>query len=258
MATDHTEKERMFALDQDIAELEKMLIENPAIKLVVIDPASSYLGNARMEKEQEIRRALGPLAQLAERTGVTFLLVMHNNKRADVSALHRIMGAVAISGVARIVWLCAQDPEDEDNYLFLCSKANIGRMPKGLQYGIEGKELPGVGNIGTIVWKGTTDVTADQALILKSGAESGKLTAAKQWLTTYLDTHKPYNEVIEAAKQEGISEKTLRRAKKELKIISDQTSDGWFWLAPGGVISGSALNPADLRRLVSPDGQPAP
>jgi putative DNA primase/helicase len=256
MATDNTEKERMFALDQDADHLEKMLIENPAIKLVVIDPASSYLGGARMEKEQEIRRALGPLAKLAERLGVTFLLVMHNNKRADVSALHRIMGAVAMSGVARIVWLCAQDPEDEDNYLFLCSKANIGRMPKGLQYGIEGKELPGVGDIGTIVWKGTTEVSADQALSLKG--ESGKVTAAKQWLSKHLDTDKRATDVIAAAEKEGIAEKTLRRAKKTLRIVSDQTSDGWVWLAPATVISAPDLDSAHLSRLVSPGGQPAP
>lgn len=255
-ATDSTEEDRMFALDADIAHLEKMLTENPAIKLLVIDPASSYLGNARMEKEQEIRRALGPLAQLAERMDVTFLLVMHNNKRADVNALHRIMGAVAMSGVARIVWLCAQDPEDEDNYLFLCAKANIGRMPKGLQYGIEGKELPNVGSIGTIVWKGTTEVSADQALSMKD--DSGKLTAAKQWLSKHLDSDKRATDVIEAAEKEGIAEKTLRRAKKRLRIVSDQTSDGWVWLAPSAAISAPDLDPSDLSHLVGAGGQPSP
>jgi putative DNA primase/helicase len=71
-ATNTTEKDREFALDTDVAELEKMLCANPAIKLVTIDPASGYLGNARMEKEQEIRRALGPLAQLAERVDNVF------------------------------------------------------------------------------------------------------------------------------------------------------------------------------------------
>jgi hypothetical protein len=201
------------------------------LPILIFAPESSYLGSARMEKEQEIRRALGPLAQLAERVDVSFLLVMHNNKRGDVSALHRVMGAVAMSGVARAVWLCVQDQDDEENYLFLCAKLNIGRVLKGLQYGIGVKQLPNIGDTAFIVWKGATDVSAEQALSLKGG-ESGKLTAAKQWLSKYLDTDKPATEIYKAAEKEGISEKTLKRAKKSLGIESDRTIDGWIWLAP--------------------------
>jgi AAA domain len=231
VATGRGETDRMLALDKDIAAIEKMLHDNPAIRLVVIDPASSYLGDARMEKEQEVRRALGPLAQLAERMDVTFLLVMHNNKRGDVSALHRVMGAVAMSGVARAVWLCAQDQDDGDNFLFLCAKMNIGKTTKGLEYGIGEKSLPNIGNIGHIVWKGATDISADQALSLRGG-ESGKLKAAKQWLSEYLVSDTPAKEAYEAAKKVGISEKTLKRAKKSLGIESDKTLDGWVWIAP--------------------------
>jgi putative DNA primase/helicase len=228
-AATKAEKDRMLALDKDIDALEKMLSSNLAIKLVVIDPASSYLGDARMEKEQEVRAALGPLAQLAERMDVTFLLVMHNNKRGDVSALHRVMGAVAMSGVARAVWLCAQDQEDNENYFFLCAKMNIGPTPKGLQYGIKGKALPNIGDIGIIVWNGTTDISADQALSMKG--ESGKLKEAKVWLSSYLVRDTAAAEVFSAAGKAGISEKTLKRAKKSLGIESDKTLDGWLWIA---------------------------
>jgi putative DNA primase/helicase len=226
-----SEKARMLALDRDISVLEEMLIRNPEIKLVVIDPVSSYLGQARMEKEQEIRRVLGPLAQLAEKVNVTFLLVMHNNKRGDVSALHRIMGAVAMSGVARAGWLCVQDREDNESFFFLCAKMNVGKMPKGLEYTIAEKDLPGVGNVGHVVWKGTTDISADQALSLKGG-ESGRLSEAKEWLSKFLDCDKPATEVFAAAEEAGISEKTLKREKKSLGIESEKTPDGWVWIAP--------------------------
>lgn len=225
------EKARMLALDRDIAALEEMLVSHPEIKLVVIDPVSSYLGAARMEKEQEIRRVLGPLAQLAEKVGVTFLLVMHNNKRGDVSALHRIMGAVAMSGVARAGWLCVQDQEDDENFFFLCAKMNVGKMPKGLKYGIAEKSLASIGNVGHIIWKGATDISADQALSVKSD-ESGKLSEAKQWLSKFLDCDTPATEVFAAAEEAGISEKTLKRAKKSLGIESEKTPDGWVWIAP--------------------------
>jgi putative DNA primase/helicase len=255
-ATNAGEADRMFALDKDVAELEKMLEANPAIKLVVIDPASSYLGNARMEKEQEIRRMLGPLAQLAERLGLTFLLVMHNNKRGDVNALHRVMGAVAMSGVARMVWMCAQDQDDADNYFFLCAKVNIGRMLKGLQYGIGVKGLPIIGDTAFIVWKGATDVSADQALTLKEG-ESGKLTEAKQWLSGYLDADKSAAEVFKAAEKAGIREKTLKRAKKSLGIESDKTTDGWIWLAPTMLSAPDVLPLPGAQAAIEPPTAPA-
>jgi hypothetical protein len=142
------------------------------------------------------------------------------------------MGAVANSGVARAVWTCVQDKNDEENHLFLCTKLNIGKKPKGLQYGIVGKVLPGVGEIGCIVWKGFTDVSAEQALSLKGG-ESGKLTEAKEWLLEFLDSDKRANDVIQAALEEGIAKKTLNRAKNELDIRSEKGSDTlWYWICP--------------------------
>lgn len=227
-----TEKDRMLALDTDISYLRNALNGTPSIKLVVIDPASSYLGGAKMEKEQEIRRVFAPLAELAETTDVAFLLVMHNNKRSDVRALHRVMGAVAMSGVARAVWMCAQDQDNPEEYLFLCSKMNIARMPKGLRYGIEGKNHPIAGEIGCVSWKGEVDISANQALGIKS-AEDGKLLEAKEWLSSYLDSDKSAKSVFEAAEQEGISEKTLKRAKKTLGIESEKTVEGWIWMAKG-------------------------
>ena len=45
-----------------------------------------------------------------------------------------------------------------------------------------------------------------------------------------------YDEIVEEAKQEGIAEKTLRRAKKELGIKSrkehGRTDGPWMWELP--------------------------
>ena len=227
---------RWLALDHDITPLRDLLTENPSIKLVIIDPISSYLGNVKMEKEQEVRRVLGSLAQLAEETGVTFLLVMHFNKRWDVSALHRVTGAVAMTGVARATWVCAPDPESNtDECLLMPTKMNVGKRVCGLRYGIEEKQLS-YGPAPVIVWRGTTNITADQALSAKP--ETGRLTKAKEWLAEYLVSDTPATQVYAAAKTAGISERTLKRAKNDLAIESERCSDGlsqdpqWLWIAP--------------------------
>ena len=224
------EKERLLSLDCDIKLLKQLLDKIPDIRLIVIDPVPSYMGNARMDKEQEVRQVLGPLAQLADATGVAVLLVMHFNKRADVTALHRVMGAVGMTGVARAVFLFAQDAEEENNFLFLSAKMNIARPPKGLQYTIREKQLS-VGDIPFVEWRGTTEVSAEQALAVR-GDESGKLTEAKKWLQNFLKRDTLAPEVLLAAEKDEISEKTLRRAKNKLHIESEKTPDGWVWLAP--------------------------
>src|SRR5262249_37545354 len=135
---------------------------------------SSYLGEASMVKETEVRRVLVPLAELAARLEVTILLIAHLNKRSDVSALHKIMGAVAISGVARGAWMFAEGPEDEDCYLMVRGKLNVGKKVEGLRYSIEAREVPACGEAPFINWEGPTEVSAGQVFGLFGPMESGK------------------------------------------------------------------------------------
>jgi len=67
MLTDGAGKEdgeRIAQLDTDIKAIERILDENPDIKLIIIDPISSFLGSANMNREQEVRRVLQPLRSL--------------------------------------------------------------------------------------------------------------------------------------------------------------------------------------------------
>ena len=57
---------------------------------------------------------LEPIKELAEKTGVAFIGLGHFNKRNDVTALHKVGGAVALTGVARAVWLFMKNPSAKD------------------------------------------------------------------------------------------------------------------------------------------------
>jgi len=124
LSTDRKQK-RLFALDSDIERIENKLKENPQIGLIVIDPVSSYLGKADMNKEQSLRAVLTPVGELAEEKSVTIIGNSHFNKRVDVSALHKVSGAVAMTGVARAVWLFARDDKDKGLFHMLLGKGNL-------------------------------------------------------------------------------------------------------------------------------------
>lgn len=92
-----------------------------------------------------------------------------------------------------------------------------------------------------IVWEpGYVDITASEALaVVNENKAPAALDDAKQFLRDFLTIHSgraPQADIEEAAKAEKISDTTLRRAKKALKIRAEKdrsTKEGkWFWSMP--------------------------
>lgn len=238
-----TKEERDIAFDSDLKVLKKFLADHPEVKLVTVDPVTSYLGNVKPNDEKEVRKVLIPLAAVARDFDVTFILNAHFNKRGDVSALHKILGAVAMTGVARAVWLFAEDKESPDpenpKYLMLQGKLNVGRRQKGLEYTIGERQIPlpdgGTTSVGFIQWGEATDKTADAALgsIGAFGDESGtKLKAAGVWLAQFLAGGDQLVDDIKKARPKSIGWRTMETAKKILGIVSKPQNGHWWWHLP--------------------------
>jgi archaellum biogenesis ATPase FlaH len=236
-----TVAEREAQLDTDLQALETTLKQNPQIKLVVIDPISSFLGRANMNKEQEVRAILTPLKNLAARCQVAIVCVMHLNKSSDQSAIHRIGGAVAFTGVARACWLFTDDPEDKTRHLMVRVKNNIAKASGGLSYRtaakpvvIDGFETPQP----YVEWLGETETAASDILVAGGpvGRPPEKATGAKEWLTAFLaDGEQTAVDVERHGRQAGHALGTLRRAKDELKIVSQKIENRWYWMLAGTV-----------------------
>lgn len=233
-----TQSEREAQLDTDIQLIEQELRKNPQIKLVVIDPVSSYLGRANMNREQEVREVLTPLKRLASRCRVGIVLIMHFNKSVEASAIHRIGGAVAFTGVARAVWMFAEDPEDQDRYLMLRVKANLARKQGGLVYKIQERRITieneSVG-VPYVEFVGETDTSADVLVGPHAvGRPDIKSQSAKEWLLEYLAEGSQDVRDIEAfGRKAGHSWRTLERAKTEIQAVATQSRRRWSWCLPG-------------------------
>jgi putative DNA primase/helicase len=230
--------DKEFRLDQDLHLLEKTLADPPGFSLVVIDPASSYLGSAKMEREQDVRRVLGPIKDLCERTGVTFLILGHFNKRCDVSALHRVGGAVANTGVPRAVWMFMKDPNGEKgDMLMLLGKGNFAKKKTGMRYRFREEIVTcDDGNtmgVPVIDWQGEeTETDADSAAEAIRNPEEKAGKRAERFLREFLkDDEKPSTEILAAAaaQQPPIARRTLFRVKQDLNIKAKQRGGVWWW-----------------------------
>jgi hypothetical protein len=161
---DGSQSERGFSLDVDIAALEDAVRQVPDVCLIVIDPASAYLGSIDSHKNAEVRGLLALLAELVARTGVALLAVTHLRK-AEGTAIHRVVESLAFAAAARAVWGVAQDPQSDGRRLMVRIKGNLSADPGGLAYRIEAEN-----GIPQIVWEpGRVDVPADDII---SGFES--------------------------------------------------------------------------------------
>jgi hypothetical protein len=230
--------------------------------LLIVDPLMAYLdGNTNSYRDQDVRRALRPLAELAERTGVAVVVIRHLNKAPGGPAMYRGGGSIGIIGAARIALLVGRDPEDEDRRVLAPLKVNIGPKPPALAYRLE--EAPN-GSV-RVAWEGECSLTAEQLLAAPTDEEErGAIVEADEFLTDFLAAGPMATKtvIVEAGKA-GIAERTLRRAAKRRGVRHRKLGmgGGWVWELPaeGGQAHGKMANPGewppstDVGRLQATD-----
>jgi putative DNA primase/helicase len=227
-------EERDVELDRDIQVVENFLKTHPYVRMIVIDPISSFLGRVNMNREQEVRGILTPLKNLAERRQVAIVAVMHLNKVGDQSAIHRIGGAVAFTGVARSVWLFVQDEADKNKHMMLRVKNNIAKASGGLLFTIDTKAVRIEGEMVTqpiVNWIGETEDSAADVLLMKpSGRPDVKIKTATEWLDNFLTNGAQSSADIQSfGKKAGHAWGTLQRSKDELGVQVFQQDRKWYW-----------------------------
>jgi len=238
---DDSPREDSFSLLMDLARLEAEIRRRENPRLVVIDPISAYMsGGANFDshRNSDVRGALAPLSSLAERLDVAVIGVSHLSKTAG-PAIYRTMGSLAFVAAARSVWVVVRDSADPrgPRRLFLPVKNNLGGDATGLAFELIRPSM-GANAQPVIAWEaGTVTQTADEVMAaLHQTRRAPRKREAEEWLLNYLsDGPKPAAEVVDAADDAGIKERTLKRAKGGLGIESAKAPDGgWIWSLPEG------------------------
>jgi hypothetical protein len=184
--------------------------------------------------DQDIRPIMDALSSLCNKTGVTLVGVIHHNKRNDVDALQKILGASSVAGAARTTWGFSRDPDNQNEFYMSLVKNNLSKRRTGMKYTIGEKT---VGDIPAphIVWGEETDATADDLLNAErdTGGRKDKkqIDLARVFLPQAMASGpRKAREVYAEAEKVGISSATLKKVKYEMGIKSVEQSDrGWLW-----------------------------
>jgi hypothetical protein len=221
-------------LPADLDALEGM-VKDKAAALVVIDPIAAFLsGTVDMHRDQDVRRALAPLAYMAARTGTAVVIVRHMNK-GQGSALYRGSGSIGIVGAARAGLLVAPDPNDEDRRILAMSKENLAKKRGSLAYRIVEDERYGVARV---VWDGTSSLTANDLVRPRVDEdEAPALAEATRVLKEILaDGPLAAGNVKKQAATAGVAERTLHRARQALGVTTRRQGFGqggyYVWSMP--------------------------
>ncbi len=211
--------------------LEEFVRENE-IRVLFINPLNNYVGaEVDSNADTSVREFLRPIVSLAEDTNTAIVAIMHHNKSAS-SAANQTIGSVAYRNVARVNLTVAKDPMDNDRRFLLDNGSNLGREIPGAAFRIE-EDCKGT---GYAVWTETVDLNAEQVLTSSRNSNDGELLECMNWLAEFLgSTEVSVKDVHAASDAEGFSRATLKRAKSELKIISQKPGfeDGWTWKLRG-------------------------
>jgi hypothetical protein len=262
--------EAPVTLPRDLDAVERAIIAFNAA-LLIVDPLMAYLGaDTNAHRDQDVRRALAPLAAMLERTGCAGLLVRHLNKMQASVAMYRGGGSIGIIGAARFGLLVARDPDDDEARILAPIKCNIGPPPPALRFYL--RSVPG-SDVARVEWD-PQPATIDAAGLLAasdgSDEDRSAVAEAVEWLKDQLNNGaRPAGDLLKASRKDGIAERTLRRAKSLLGVRSERSEGdaGWRWalvkaandaglthVGNVGSLGNVAENPQSSAEMSSMDG----
>lgn len=235
-----SEDNLVFSLPEDVPSLETALDELPDTKLIIIDPVMNHLGKIDALKDQDMRRALSPLAALAERRQVAIIVVTHFNKSTGGNILDKINGAVAMIGVCRMGWAFVDDENDPKQRLMAMAGTNIASEDtKALSYHFEAKEVVHKAktlHTAAMMWGDSKTVNIAEVMMANESPKDYKSLRAKKWLPELFADGKPRlsREVYRAGEKltPPIDVDSIKRVRKALGYgVKEDSSKSW-WIVP--------------------------
>jgi hypothetical protein len=224
---DETENELNLPVDIDSL---SELIRRHQVVLVVLDPLLPRL-SAKLDsyKDAEVRRALEPLAKMADDTQCAILGLIHINKSSGGDPLNSIMGSRAFPAAARYVIHVVLDPKDETQRLVGLSKCNVAPTDGPLKtFTITPVSLTnrtGV-HIETvkITWGEDDKRSLREVCTAASNGRGNPRERAAEWMFKFLqgcqDQKALSIDVKAAALEAGFKDRTVQRAAHDaLKVL---------------------------------------
>jgi len=226
---------------QHLPQLEKDARSCPDLKLIIVDPIASFLPEKLNTGQQnQVRRAMDLLSNLAQRLGVAVVIVMHFAKAQDGKAINRTSGSAQFMAAMKMGLSVVKRTDDLRNVrLLVPQKSNISGSYKSLSFTIQpatftaaNKEL-----IETAKIEYTTLVDEDPNTLICPPQENTDLALAVGYLKRKMEGVSVVlaQDVIAAGKEEGIAAWSIKKARVKLGLVADKEDKyqgRWLWHKP--------------------------
>jgi hypothetical protein len=220
---------RPLTFPQDAALLERKIAAYDAA-LVILDPFLGHFGSHDSHKESDVRKTLTPLERIAEEARCAILGLHHWNKSSGRAAI-RMTGSSAWRNVMRSVLICEEDPDCPGQYVLAVEKFNLAsRRPPSQGYmivsapaGVDIEDGEAI-TAGAVRWLGERDISARELVAGRADDAPSAMTFLQRALeagpvaTAEVETH---------AEEQGLTQATLKRARRELAVQSRRHRSHW-------------------------------
>jgi DNA repair protein RadA/Sms len=194
-------------------------------KMLVLDPIQAFLGAGMdMHRANEVRPLMTTLLAMAIHYECAIICVRHWTKAVGGKAGHRGQGNVDFAAAARSQISVGESPHDAGKRIMAQAKMSLAGLGTSIVFSIEDKGLE---------WVGTSTITANELSQAQPNLQHHQRKDAMKWLKDFLTpTAQPSELTIHEAEKVSISEKTLRRAKEALGVLSTRIDNIWYWRLP--------------------------
>ncbi len=211
----------------------EVYIEQVRPALVIVDPLVAYIGaGVDMHRANETRTVMAKLADIAEKRGCAILALRHLTKGGTLKPIYRGVGSIDFAAACRSILMAGCDPENEQKRGIVQIKSNLAPMGRAVGYELRDDNF---------YWTGVSDLTAAKIMAPEDSGEGKSVRdEASDFLRDELaDGPVEGKQVYSDARDMGISERTLNRAKSELEIVTKRQGEigkrgggKWTWELP--------------------------
>ena len=224
--------DRVLVIDEAKRELSlsderiERAIQQTGARLIILDPIQAYVGEKTdMNKANEIRPIFRRLADVAERTGCAVILIGHLNKAAGGQSAYRGLGSIDFRAAARSVLLIGRVKREPNVRVIIHDKSSLAPEGKPMAFSL--------GAASGFEWIGEYDITADELLSGAGGNTETKTEQAERLILDLLADGKELasEDIVKAATEAGISERTLKNARRNLdtRIEVIRRGNQWYY-----------------------------